>query len=66
MQTIEKTISNLIERQFPSYYREEGPVFVAFVTEYYKWLETTNQALYFSRNYYDLKDLDTTLDSFLF
>lgn len=65
MQTIEKTISNLIKTQFPSYYNEEGPILVAFVTEYYKWLESTNQALYFSRKFYDLKDIDTTLDSFL-
>jgi hypothetical protein len=65
MQTLETTISNLIESQFPSYYREEGPVLVAFVTEYYKWLESTNQSLYYLRNFYNLKDIDTTLDSFL-
>lgn len=65
MQTIEKTISNLISTQFPAYYREQGPIFVAFVTEYYKWLESTNQPLFYSRNYYDLKDIDTTLESFL-
>jgi hypothetical protein len=65
MQTLETTISNLIESQFPSYYREEGPILVAFVTEYYKWLESTNQSLYYLRNFYNLKDIDTTLDSFL-
>ena len=65
MQTFEKSISNLISSQFPAYYREQGPIFVAFVTEYYKWLESLNQPLYYSRNFYDLKDIDTTLDSFL-
>lgn len=42
---IEKTISQFVENQFPSYYREEGPVFVQFVTEYYKWLESTSPTL---------------------
>lgn len=36
---IQKFVSNLIEDQFPSIYRSDGPMFVAFVTEYYKWLE---------------------------
>jgi hypothetical protein len=65
MQTIEKNISNLISAQFPAYYREQGPIFVAFVVEYYKWMESTNQPLFYSRNHYDLKDIDTTLESFL-
>ena len=42
---IERTISNLIAQQFPAIYRDEGPVFVAFVTEYYKWLEEEGNAL---------------------
>jgi hypothetical protein len=45
MDIIEKTISNLVERQFPSFYREEGPVFVEFVKQYYKWLETSQYIL---------------------
>ena len=40
MSVIQKDISTFIEKQFPAVYREEGPVFVAFVKEYYKWLET--------------------------
>ena len=35
----EKNISSLIQHQFPDVYREEGRVFVDFVTEYYKWME---------------------------
>jgi hypothetical protein len=65
MQTFEKSISNLISAQFPAYYREQGPIFVAFITEYYKWLESSDQSLYYSRNFYDLKDIDTTLETFL-
>lgn len=41
---IQKDISTFIENQFPSFYLEEGPVFVAFVKEYYKWLESKTPA----------------------
>lgn len=37
---LEKSISLLIADQFPEWYRQEGPTFVAFVREYYKWLES--------------------------
>jgi hypothetical protein len=37
---IEKNISLLIENQFPAFYREQGPVFVEFVKQYYKWMES--------------------------
>jgi hypothetical protein len=39
MSVIEKNLSVFIEKQFPAFYRDEGPVFVAFVKEYYRWLE---------------------------
>jgi len=64
MEIIEKKISNLIENQFPSFYKEEGPIFIEFVKQYYKWLENEN-ALKHSRNYFDYKDIDSTTDEFL-
>src|SRR3989337_3671886 len=36
---LEPNISNLIESQFPKFYQENGQVLIAFVQEYYKWLE---------------------------
>lgn len=45
MQDIEQKISPLIESMFPSFYRDEGPNFVAFVKAYYEWLETNHQVL---------------------
>jgi hypothetical protein len=39
METIEKKVSSLIESQFPEFYQQDGPVFVAFVKEYFKWME---------------------------
>jgi len=58
-------ISPLIESQFPAFYREEGPQFVAFVKAYYEWLEQTNNPLYHSRHLLDYKDIDLTLDEFV-
>lgn len=65
METIEKKISNLIEKQFPAYYRENGPVLVSFIVEYYKWLESNGQTLYHTRRILDYKDIDETVDQFI-
>lgn len=62
---IEEVISTQIAGQFPDFYREEGPLFVAFVEAYYRWLETEGQALYHSRRVLKDKDVDTTADEFL-
>ena len=42
MSLIQKNISNFIESQFPDIYKEEGPIFVEFVKNYYEWLEDKN------------------------
>jgi len=64
MEVVQKKISNFIESQFPSIYREEGPVFIEFVKQYYRWLEQEN-SLKHSRNFFEYKDLDETTDQFL-
>lgn len=45
MKQVEKYISQFVERQFPSFYREEGDQFVSFVKAYYEWLENDTQEL---------------------
>ncbi len=45
MKNIETTISQLVENQFPAFYKDEGPNFVAFVKAYYEWLEDSTQYL---------------------
>lgn len=65
MLEIEKYISPLIEKQFPQFYREEGPQFVAFVKAYYEWLEQANNVLYHARKLPEYRDIDTTLDQFI-
>lgn len=63
--TIEKKIAHLVEKDFPAYYRDEGPIFVEFVKTYYEWLESQNQVNYHARNILDYKDIDTTVDDFI-
>lgn len=65
MKPVEKQISSFIESQFPSFYREEGPQFVAFVKAYYEWMELANNALYQARSLPDYRDIDTTMDDFI-
>lgn len=65
MKNIEDFVSPLIQSQFPSFYNEEGPLFIEFVKSYYKWLETTGQQAYYARNLIEYKDIDKTVDDFL-
>lgn len=62
---IEKKISGLVAQQFPSFYQEEGPVFIEFVKAYYAWMEEENNTLYMGRRAAEFQDIDTTLESFL-
>lgn len=65
MKDIVTYISPLIESQFPSFYREDGPFFVKFVKAYYEWMEKNNNPLYHSRKLLEYSDIDQTVDSFL-
>jgi hypothetical protein len=65
MKELEKTISTLVESQFPSFYRDEGQNFVAFVKAYYEWMEASNNAVYHSRRLLEYGDIDSTVDDFI-
>ncbi len=58
-------ISNFVEQQFPSFYREEGQTFIAFVKAYYEWLETTGKMTNKTRNLFSTRDIDLTADQFV-
>ena len=61
-----KTVSQLVENQFPSFYKEDGPGFVAFVKAYYEFLETTDKYTYKeNRELFNSNDIDNTLNEFL-
>jgi len=65
MRTIEDNISLFVQNQFPAFYQEDGPNFVEFVKEYYKYMESEGNPLYYSRNLIEFRDIDKTLDSFV-
>lgn len=65
MKELEKFISPFIANQFPSIYKEEGPLFIAFVKAYFEWLESQNQVVYDSRRLLEYRDIDKTIDVFI-
>ena len=65
MSQIEKFISPFIAQQFPSFYREEGPNFIAFVKAYYEWMEQSGQPIREARSLLDYLDIDSTSDTFI-
>lgn len=65
MKDIEKKISHFVENQFPEFYKEDGPQFIAFLKAYYEYLEQQGHPLYEARSLPQYKDIDTTLDDFI-
>lgn len=63
--SIEKYVSPFIARQFPSFYNDEGPNFIAFVKAYYEWMESTGKPIGESRSLLEYLDIDTTSDTFI-
>jgi hypothetical protein len=63
--SIDKFVSPFIPQQFPAFYKEEGPNFIAFVKAYYEWLESPGDALYHARSLLDYNDIDTTEAEFI-
>mgnify|MGYP003304684311 CR=1 FL=1 len=62
---INDKISIFVKDQFPQFYKEDGPIFEAFVEAYYEFLEQTGKSLDFSRNLIEYQDIDTTTADFL-
>jgi hypothetical protein len=66
MKQIEDDISLLVENHFPQFYKEQGNTFVEFVKEYYQWTQQTNNNIFFTRNLLEFRDIDITIDEFLY
>jgi hypothetical protein len=66
MKLIEDDISLLVQNHFPKFYEEQGNTFVEFVREYYNWTQQTNNNIFFTRNLLENRDIDTTIDDFLY
>jgi hypothetical protein len=75
MTQLDSFISPLVKEQFPDFYQEDGPLFILFAEEYYKWLETYNEVIdgenvagksvYQTRNLLNYRDIDRTVDEFI-
>jgi hypothetical protein len=65
MSAIEKKVSPFIAQQFPQFYRESGPNFIAFVKAYYEWLESDGGTVLRSRSLLDYMDIDSTEQEFI-
>lgn len=65
MPIIEDKIHALVTSIIPEHYVTDASVFVAFMEEYFKWLESDGQVLFHSRDLLENKDIDLTLDQFL-
>lgn len=53
------TLKNLVASQFPDFYEQEGPAFIAFVEAYYDFLDKNR----ITRNLLDVSDLDGTISN---
>lgn len=65
MSLIEKNISNFIDQQFPAFYRDQGPNFIAFVRAYYEYMEQSNNTIGHARSLLEYSDIDSTADQFI-
>lgn len=61
----DKLISQYIEDQFPSFYKEEGPLFIQFVKAYYEWMEQEKNVQWHISNALNDFDIDNTVDDFI-
>lgn len=62
MKNIEQYIAPLVEAQFPQFYLQEGPAFVAFTKAYYEWLDQGGSE---SRKLLEYRDVDSTIEAFI-
>jgi hypothetical protein len=58
-------ISKLVANQFPSFYKEEGEKFLAFIEAYYEYLEQEGKLTNEIRNLQSYRSIETTTDEFI-
>ena len=62
---VTEKISKLVQNQFPSFYKEEGENFLAFVEAYYAWMEENGNLTDGIRNLESYRDISTTTDDYI-
>ena len=59
-----QNIAPFVQKQFPSFYNEEGPNFIQFVEAYYEWLDEQGP-IFKSRQLEQYNDIDTTSQQYI-
>jgi hypothetical protein len=62
---IDQQISQFITGQLPSFYENDGALYITFVQAYYEWMEQTNGVVWNARNLYNFRDIDQTPAQFV-
>ena len=62
---VTEKISKLVQNQFPAFYKEEGPKFLAFMEAYYEYMEQNGKLTDGIRNLQSYSDIDTTTEEYL-
>jgi hypothetical protein len=57
--------SHLVSSQVPQFVKDDHTTFVAFLEDYYKFLEQNNQTLNVTKNFTKFKDIDNAEDQFI-
>lgn len=58
-------VSQLIEDQFPEFFKHQNPAIVDFVLAYFEYLEQSGKTTKALRTLKDNRDIDTTIDDFI-
>ena len=62
---VSNKISQLVKNQFPSFYKEEGDKFLAFMEAYYEYMEQNGKMTDAIQNLESYQDIATTTDDFI-
>ena len=58
-------ISDVVSENLPDFVVQDHPLFVTFVEEYYKWLESQDNSYFAPMSLLGTVDIDQTTDDFL-
>lgn len=55
----------LLDRTIPAWIKENYPMFEAFLSAYYEWMEQSQQPIDLIKNFREYRDVDRTIDDFI-
>ena len=62
---VNEKLSTLVKNQFPDFYKEEGPNFLAFMEAYYEYMEQNGKMTDAVRNLQSYQDINTTTEEYI-